>query len=73
MGSGLTIEIREPMIETPLSLAFRNTLKKTVFYVELWMTQDRLFAWSVFVSEERQKKIIRWWWPPEVDCFFARL
>ena len=59
-GSGLTIAIREPMVKTPLSLAIRNIWNKTVFYVELWMTQNRPFSWYMFVSEQKQKKIIRW-------------
>ena len=35
MIPGLKIEIREPIIKTPLSLAFRNIVKRTVFIVEL--------------------------------------
>ena len=53
MGSGLTTEIREPMLKTPLSLALGNLLKKKGFNVELQMTQNRQFSWSVFVSEQK--------------------
>ena len=35
MGSGLTIEIREPILKTPLSIALRNLLKITIFDVEI--------------------------------------
>ena len=49
----LTIEIREPILKVPLSLSLINLFKKTVFYVELWMTQNIQFAWSVFVSEQK--------------------
>ena len=60
MGSGSTIAIIEPMLKTPLSLALINILKKTVFDAELWMTQKIWFAWYMFVSEQKLKKII-WW------------
>ena len=53
MGSGLKIEIIEPILKTALSLSFRDLLKKTLFDVELLITQNRLFAWSVFVSEQK--------------------
>ena len=58
MGSGLTIAIIEPMLKTPFSLALVNRLKKTVFDLELLMTQNRRFPWSVFVSEQKQNKRI---------------
>ena len=59
MGSVLTIAIREPILKIPLSLALINLLKETVFDVELWMIQNRPFAWYVFVSEQKWKKIIQ--------------
>ena len=60
MGTGLKIAIREPILKTSLSLALINQLKKTLFDVELWMTQNRLLAWYLFVLDQKQKKRIRW-------------
>ena len=48
------------MLKTPLYIALRNLLNKTVFDAEFLMTQSRQFYWSVFVSEKNGKIIIRW-------------
>ena len=61
------------MLKIPLSLALKNPSKKTVFDVELWMTQNRRFAWSVFVSEQKRKKKNLCQWPPGADCSFTSL
>ena len=44
MRPGLTIAIIEPILKTPMFLALINLLKRAVFNVEVYMTQNRGFA-----------------------------
>ena len=57
MGSVLTIAIGEPMLKTPLSLALRNLLKKTVFDVEPQMKKTNDFlSMCLFQNKNKRKE-----------------